>query len=47
MTGDPIPTKILSLRILPNADAMLLERLQVPPGHRSLGLFTADCDDVS
>lgn len=47
MTGDPIPTKILSLRILPNADPMLLERLQVPPGHRSLGLFTADCDDVS
>lgn len=47
MTGDPIQTKILSLRILPNADPMLLERLQVPPGHRSLGLFTADCDDVS
>ena len=47
MIGDPIPTKILSLRILPNADSMLLERLQVPPGHRSLGLFTADCDDVS
>lgn len=47
MIGDPIPTKILSLRILPNADPMLLERLQVPPGHRSLGLFTADCDDVS
>ena len=47
MTGDPIQTKILSLRILPNADPMLLKRLQVPPGHRSLGLFTADCDDVS
>ncbi len=47
MTGDPIPTKILSLRILPNADAMQQERLHDPPGHRSLGQFTADCDDVS
>ena len=42
MIGDPIPTKILSLRILPNADPMLLERLQVPrppepgPVHRRL-----------
>jgi len=26
---------------------MLLERLSVPAGHRSLGLLTADCDDVA
>lgn len=47
MTGDRIPTNILSSRILPNADPLLLERLKVPEGHRSLALFTTDCDDVS
>lgn len=47
MTGDPIPAKVLSVRILPNADPALLRQLQVPKGHRSLGLLTTDCDDVS
>lgn len=47
MLGDPIKTKVLSARILPNADPMLLERLDVPRGHRSLAFFTTDCDDVS
>ena len=47
MLGSPIPTKVLSVRIIPNADPMLLARLNVPEGHRSLGIFTADCDDVS
>ena len=46
MKGDPIAVRVLSARILPNADPMLLEQLQVPEGHRSLGFFTADCDDV-
>jgi ethanolamine utilization protein EutL len=40
-------TTILSVRIIPNADPMLLARLEVPEGHRSLGIFTSDCDDVS
>jgi ethanolamine utilization protein EutL len=26
---------------------MLLEKLDIPEGHRSLGIFTTDCDDVS
>lgn len=47
MLGKPIKTTVLSARILPNADPMLLERLAVPAGHRSLALFTTDCDDVS
>jgi len=46
MTGDRIQTNILSMRILPNADPALLERLGAGPGERSLGLFTTDCDDV-
>lgn len=47
MRGEPIKTKVLSVRIIPNADPFLLGRLHVPEGHRSLGIFTADCDDVS
>ena len=40
-------TTVLSVRIIPNADPMLLEKLDIPEGHRSLGIFTTDCDDVS
>ena len=47
MQGDRIPVRILSAKILPNADAALLEKLNVPENHRSLGFFTADCDDVA
>jgi len=47
MKGDPILTNVLSARIIPNADPLLLSRLDVPEGHISLGLFTTDCDDVS
>lgn len=47
MRGNPVQTKILSIQVLPNADPALLASLSVPEGHRSLGLFTTDCDDVS
>ena len=43
----PIPTNVLSVRILPNVDPALLASLAVRPGHRSLGIFTTDCDDAS
>ena len=47
MLGSKMKTNILSVRIIPNADPMLLKALNVPEGHRSLGIFTTDCDDVS
>ena len=47
MLGSPMKTTVLSVRIIPNADPMLLENLEIPEGHRSLGIFTTDCDDVS
>ena len=47
MRGERIKTRILSVQIIPNADPMLLAQLPVPKGHRSLGLITTDCDDVS
>ena len=47
MRGDKIKTNILSVRIIPNADAALLQNFPIPEGHRSLGIFTSDSDDVS
>ena len=47
MAGKQLNTKILAVRIFPNADPMLLKNLDVRPGDKSLGIFTTDCDDVS
>ena len=47
MIGDALRTTVLSLRIIPNPEDFLLRALNVPEGHRSLGLITTDCDDVS
>ena len=47
MIGDALRTTVLSLRIIPNPEDFLLRSLEVPAGHRSLGLITTDCDDVS
>ena len=47
MKNDAIKTRILSMRIIPNADEMMRTALKLSPGIRSLGLITTDCDDVS
>lgn len=47
MQHDPVRTKVLSVRMIPNADPMLLAALSVPGADRSLGVITTDCDDVS
>lgn len=47
MIGDAMPTTVLSARVIPRADAALLERLGVPEGLSSLGIISTDCDDVS
>lgn len=47
MIGRALNTQVLSVRIIPNADAMLRKRLGVREEDRSLGIFTTDCDDVS
>ena len=47
MKHDPLKTKVLSVRIIPNADPMMLKALEVPEIYRSLGVITTDCDDVS
>ncbi len=47
MKGDKIKTTVLSVKMIPNADPMLLEALHALPGERSLGVITTDSDDVS
>ena len=47
MRGERIQTTVLSVQIIPNADPMLLKQMPIPEGHRSLGIITTDCDDVS
>ena len=47
MRGERIKPTVLSVQLIPNADPMLLGQLPIPEGHRSLGLITTDCDDVS
>jgi len=47
MINDPLKSSVLSMRLIPNVSADMLGQLKLPSGHRSIGLFTADCDDVA
>ena len=47
MKGDKIKTTVLSAKMIPNADPMLLHALHAREGERSLGVITTDSDDVS
>ncbi len=47
MKYDKMTTKVLSVKMIPNADLMLRKVLMLLPGECSLGLITTDCDDVS
>lgn len=46
MNGQPIRAIPLAVRIIPNVDAGLAVKLQLPPRIRSLGLLTSSIDDV-
>ncbi|MDR3174998.1 MAG: ethanolamine utilization microcompartment protein EutL [Desulfovibrio sp.] len=45
--NDPLKTSILAAKIIPNVSADMARDLQLKPGLKSLGLVTADCDDVT
>ncbi|MBQ4424479.1 MAG: ethanolamine utilization microcompartment protein EutL [Lachnospiraceae bacterium] len=47
MRGDRVPAQVLSIQMLPKADEALCEALKLPEGYRSVGILTADCDDVA
>jgi ethanolamine utilization protein EutL len=46
MKGDAVRAKVLSVRLIPNADPALRTALGLPLEHRSIGLLTTDSDDV-
>ncbi|SKC88541.1 ethanolamine utilization microcompartment protein EutL [Maledivibacter halophilus] len=47
MKNDAILGKLLSMKLIPNVTDALQEKLNLPEGHRSIGVFTSDCDDVA
>ncbi len=44
---DPIRAKALAVRMIPNVDPDMAERLKLRPEQRSLGLLTSDNDDAT
>ncbi len=44
---EPIRAKALAVRVIPNVDPDMAERLKLKPEQRSLGLLTADNDDAT
>ncbi len=46
MRNDPLKVTVLSVKLIPNVDDDMKEKLNLPEGHRSVGMITTDCDDV-
>lgn len=46
MKYDKIPCEILSMRMVPNVNPDMIGELKLPEGHNSIGIFSADNDDV-
>ena len=47
MTGDLIPVKVLATHTIANVSQTLAKKLGLPDKYRSIGILTADCDDVT
>lgn len=47
MRGSQIKARVLSVKMIPNADPGMAKALNLKDGQRSLGLITADIDDVT
>ena len=47
MKNDRLGANVLSALLIPNVDAGLAASLELKPHHRSLGIVTSDCDDVT
>jgi len=47
MKGDRLKANVLAVRLIPNVDNDMAKELELPEGHRSIGIITADCDDVT
>ncbi|MGL4367823.1 MAG: ethanolamine utilization microcompartment protein EutL [Brevinemataceae bacterium] len=46
MKGERLPVNVLAARMIPNIDENYKKYFNIPAHHRSLALFTTDCDDV-
>lgn len=47
MKNDTIRPNILGIKIISNISPEMAQKLELEPHHKSLGLITADCDDVT
>ena len=47
MKGDKLKASVLATRLIPNVDSAIIKEFGLPEGHRSLGILTSDCDDVT
>ena len=47
MKGDRLKASVLAVKLIPNIDSDMAKELSLPEGHRSIGILTADCDDVT
>ncbi|WP_413521447.1 ethanolamine utilization microcompartment protein EutL [Brochothrix thermosphacta] len=47
MKADRLGTTVLSAKIISNVDEAMAKQLNLNPAQRSLGIITADCDDVT
>ncbi|BFH70748.1 ethanolamine utilization microcompartment protein EutL [Paenibacillus dendritiformis] len=47
MRNDPIHAKVLGVKLIPNVSPDLAGTLELKPHHKSLGILTADIDDVT
>ena len=47
MKGDRLGASVLAVKMIPNVDAAMAEKLGMPKGWKSLGIITADADDVT
>lgn len=46
MKGDALRSQVLSVRMIPNINSDMAKQLELDSTHKSLGIFTTDCDDV-
>ncbi|MGT2948060.1 ethanolamine utilization microcompartment protein EutL [Streptococcus devriesei] len=47
MIGERLGAEVLSVQVISNADAGLIEALDLKENQKSLGIITSDCDDVT
>ncbi|WP_210552511.1 BMC domain-containing protein, partial [Staphylococcus aureus] len=47
MKNDQLRPSVLSVKIIRNVNADMAKQFELKPEHKSIGIITADCDDVT